>query len=483
MALFTSMGGQEPSSALEMIERSEGQPPTGSVGSGGEPAPSAASDETANVTASDPALQLQNSFRSVSQRVLPSVVEVNVVSIVEQQVGMPFPFFGRQQGETREFRRSGLGSGVIVARDGDTVYVLTNHHVIAQADEVSVTLYDERSFDVQVVGSDESKDLALVSFETDQEVPLATLGDSDTLMVGDWVLAVGNPFGFESTVTAGIVSAIGREANQQNGLTGYNEYIQTDAAINQGNSGGALVNIFGEVVGINSWIASPSGGNIGLGFAIPINTAKAAIDDFVQYGSINYGWLGVSIGEVPPDMREELELGEATGSFIYNIYLSAPAAVSGVLPGDYITAVDGMDIENATDLARTIGEMESRTTVALQIIRAGRTMSLDVELGERPEDPGTLWPGFSAVSLTDEIRSRLDDDAAGGQVIVASVADGSPAARVGIRSGDVVLEVDGGRIRSLIDFYEALGDANDRSLELRIVREGQILTVGLKVPR
>ena len=488
---LTSMGGQEDSGNLEMIERSTEQEMAPQSDASPDEAtetlrarPSATgpgSSAGEGTAAIGPALSLQNSFRAVSQAVLPSVVEVNVVNIVEQQVGSPFPFRGRRGGETREFRRSGLGSGVVVARDGETVYVLTNHHVIAEADEISVALYDGRSYDVEVVGSDESQDLALVSFETVEDVPMATLGDSDTLMVGDWVLAVGNPFGFESTVTAGIVSAIGREADLQNGLAGYNEYIQTDAAINRGNSGGALVNIFGEVVGINSWIASPSGGSIGLGFAIPINTAKAAIEDFVQYGGINYGWLGVSIGDVSEDMRDELDLGDATGSFIYNIYRDGPAEDAGLLPGDLITAIDGENVEDSNDLARTVAGLEEGTDIELSIIRLGGPMVISLEIGNRPDEAaaGTAWPGFSAVSLTDEMRRRLGAQAGDGEVVIASVLPESPAGLVGLRSGDILVAVDGADVDSLTELYERLGEAGGRNTELTLVRRGQTITVDL----
>src|SRR4030042_1727897 len=257
---------------------------------------------------------LQNAFRAVAAKVLPSVVQVDVVDVVKNS-GADFPnpfefFFGPQrqrQGQPREFRQQGLGSGVVVRRNGEKLYVLTNDHVAGEAEQINIKLQDGRSYKAKLVGRDENKDLALVMFETRENIPVAEIGDSGSLMVGDWVLAVGSPLGFESTVTAGIVSAIGRRSVQ--GAAGFTDYIQTDAAINQGNSGGALVNIYGQVVGINSWIASTSGGNIGLGFAIPINNAKRAIDDFITKGRSEYGWIGINIGGLQPQAAEGLRRG------------------------------------------------------------------------------------------------------------------------------------------------------------------------------
>jgi S1-C subfamily serine protease len=232
------------------------------------------------------AYDLQNAFRQVSQKVLPVVVEIDVVNIIERKTINPFEYFFRFPGtpnnvepqQTQKFRQEGLGSGVIVERRGKKVYILTNNHVVGEADEIKVNLYDGRSFPAKLVGKDPLKDLALISIETKEDVPIATMGNSDDVYVGDWVLAIGNPLGFESTVTAGIISAKGRSGTGQS----FTDYIQTDAAINPGNSGGALVNLKGEVIGINTFIASNSGGNIGLGFAIPINNARRAIDDFIE---------------------------------------------------------------------------------------------------------------------------------------------------------------------------------------------------------
>ncbi|MFQ3621654.1 MAG: trypsin-like peptidase domain-containing protein, partial [Spirochaetales bacterium] len=274
----------------------------------------------------------QSALRRVAQRTLPVVVEIQVVEVVRQPrpvfdlFGNPFEFFfgpqdrnqrtPRNQPQEREFRRQGLGSGVIVQRNGNTVYVLTNNHVAGNASEIKISLHDGREFDGKLVGTDPRRDLALLSFETKETVPIAELGDSDTVQVGDFAIAVGNPLGFESTVTFGIVSAVGRKAQPGMDIGNFTDFIQTDAAINPGNSGGALVNIYGQVIGINTWIASQSGGNIGLGFAIPINNAKKVINDIIAKGSVEYGWLGVNSGNPSRELRESLNIKTTSGAFV-----------------------------------------------------------------------------------------------------------------------------------------------------------------------
>jgi serine protease Do len=219
----------------------------------------------------------------------------------------------------------------MISRRGKTVTVLTNAHVVGEADEISVRLWDGRRFIGTLVGSDERKDVALVTFESNEEVPVARLGNSDGLRVGDWVLAIGNPLGFSSTMTSGIISATGRRTGPNQGSTSFTDYIQTDAAINRGNSGGPLVNLRGEVVGINTWIASPSGGSVGIGFAVPINSITGTIEQLSETGRVEYGWLGayVSDGLQQP------------GAFISNIFIDSPADRGDLLPGDLVTEING----------------------------------------------------------------------------------------------------------------------------------------------
>ena len=279
----------------------------------------------------------QDQFRTVAAATLPVVVEINTVSTVTREVPTnPFSFFFGQPGQKgpqeQQYQQRGLGSGVMVARDRDTVYVLTNNHVAGEADEIEVVLSDGRKYTGSLVGTDDLMDLALVSFQTQDDIPIAQLGDSSSLEIGDWVFAVGNPLGFQSSVTAGIVSAKERSVTPQSGISGITSYIQTDAAINQGNSGGALVNLEGQVVGINTWIASRSGGSDGIGFAIPINMAQRAITDFIERGEVAYSWLGVMTGDPSDALRTDLGAPDSGGAFVYGVYDNSPAAEGGIQP-------------------------------------------------------------------------------------------------------------------------------------------------------
>jgi serine protease Do len=435
------------------------------------------------------ASSFQETFRQVAREVLPVVVEVNVVDVVNvDRPDSPFEFFfspddGDEEG--REYRRQGLGSGVIVRRNGSTTYVLTNAHVVSEVDEVSVVLNDDREFDAEIVGTDSRLDLALLSFEADGEIPVATFGDSNELQVGDWVVAVGNPLGFESTVTTGIVSAVGRSApGPGRAVSSITDFIQTDAAINPGNSGGALANLDGEIIGINTWIASRSGGSVGLGFAIPANNARKAVDDFIEEGQVVYGWLGVSIGnanpQLYPNIRRDLGLGDTSGALVFNVYRGSPADNDGILPGDFIVSANGNRVENANELTRIVGNLTPGETIDFEIIRYGERRRLSVDITQRRpeselnEQRSRIWPGMYVLNLTDELAERLELDDSDGVVIRATVP-GSPAAQSGFRQGDLVTEVNGQRVDSMRDFYRALNERGRRRDEITIVRQGRTI--------
>ncbi len=434
---------------------------------------------------------LQNAFRDVSEEVLPVVVELQTVNVVETRPSNSYQFFfgwpfgNREQNDEEtpqppEFRQPGLGSGVLVEKRRNTYYVLTNNHVIEEADEIKVVLNDGREYDADLVGGDALKDLALVKFTTREDLPLAKLGNSDDLFVGEWVLAIGNPYGFESTVTSGIVSAIGRNGVAGQGFT---DYIQTDAAINQGNSGGALVNLDGEVVGINTWIASRSGGNVGLGFAIPIDNAKSAITDFIERGSVQYGWLGVNMGDPSPMLLEDMNLEGRSGAFVFNVYKDSPAMDAGVRPGDLIVSVGGRDIADSNGLTRAVATLEPGSRSRFDVIRDGRELALDVRLGTRdPEvsarDRQDVWPGFTVATLTPELRQRLDLPRNAGNIIIGAVTERSPAAVTGLKGGDVIKSVNGQNVRDLKDFYRRIND-QDR-MEIVILRQGYELEFVLR---
>ena len=438
---------------------------------------------------------MQSSFRAVTKRVLPSVAAIDVVDVVKrpvQRFDSPFDFFfgprNRNQSESqgeREFRRQGLGSGVIVQRAGNKVYVLSNDHVVGDADEINVTLHDGRRFKADLVGKDDKRDLALVMFETGDSVPVAELGDSDLLQVGDWALAVGNPFGFQSTVTAGIISAVGRQSAPGARVGGYTDYIQTDAAINQGNSGGALVNIHGEVVGINTWIASPSGGNIGLGFAIPVNNAKKVISDFINKGKVEYGWLGITVGDLQSQVADDFGLENSEGAFVYGVFRGSPAQKGGLEPGDYITAIDGERIRDSGHLLGVVGNLRPGRTVRFDLLRTGEKAAISVTIEERADEKeinesrAKIWPGLSVVRISEAIRKQLSLPRSAGQVIVGMVDRGSPSESAGFKPGDIINKLNGKTIQSVRDFYRILNDDSGKEILFSVFRSGNEISIGL----
>jgi Do/DeqQ family serine protease len=434
---------------------------------------------------------IQSSFRAVAQKVIPTVVEVDVVDVVKAPVMTnPFQFFFGPQGQNpapkeQEYRQYGLGSGVIVRRDGNKVYVLTNNHVVGEAEEISVKLSDQRQFTAKLVGTDARKDLALVVFETKDSVPIAALGNSDELQVGDWVLAVGNPLGFSSTITSGIVSALGRHSMPGSNMASFTDYIQTDAAINQGNSGGALVNIYGEVVGINAWIASPSGGNVGLGFAIPINDAKKDIEDLLSKGKVEYGWLGAYIGNLPQDLAADMKLEGVNGAFVSNIFKDSPADKAGLQPGDYVTALNGITIDNANQLLQMVGNLRPGERARFELIRSGTPMTLTARIVARGEESeiskqaNRVWPGLYITDVNQDIRKSLELPNSKDGVVVAAVEQGSASAVAGLRQGDVIESVNGRGVKNVADFYSVINTKKNTELSFRIFRQGVELVVGL----
>jgi serine protease Do len=439
--------------------------------------------------------QIQYSFRGVAEAVLPVVVEINTEEVVAQRgprFQSPWDFFfgnpENRQGQEREFRQPGLGSGVLVQREGNKVYVLTNNHVVGSADKINVRLHDEREFSGKLVAADPRRDLAVVVFETREQLPLASLGDSDHLAVGDLVLAVGNPFGFESTVTMGIISALGRRADMGASVATLTDYIQTDAAINPGNSGGALVNLRGEVVGINTWIASQTGSNSGLGFAVPINNARKTVSDILSKGKVEYGWLGVSINNLDdrlfPGVREQFKVGEQGGAFVLNVYKGSPAFKAGVQPGDYVLSIGGQTLRNADQLTQVVGNLAAGKDYELKLMRGGSPLTLSIRLAIREEEKElaaqnkNLWPGLFVGVLTDDLRKELKlPDKARGPIITA-VWENSPAAVAGLKQGDVVLKVNDTEVPSVFDFYQELNAAK-KDVMLRLLREDNELVIGL----
>jgi serine protease Do len=425
---------------------------------------------------------LQQDFRDISQKVLPVVVEVNVTDRVTQNIPLESPwrfFFSTPEKKendlplTREYTRSGLGSGVIIKQEGNRIFVITNYHVAGRADEISITLYDGRQFVAELCGTDREGDLALLSFIGEGDFPIAELGDSNSLTVGDWVLAVGNPYGYESTVTQGIISAAHRSIpmNEQK----YGDYIQTDASINSGNSGGALVNMKGEIIGINTWIATRTGANIGLGFAIPINKIKDKVDYLIGQNHNEKGWLGVDLHRATESLKSQMGLEEWEGVFVYNIYSDSPARTEGIQPGDLIIALNGEAIQEQGDFLEQLSQYHGGDRIKITFIRAGRELTKTITLA--PYNQATidmrsnsLWPGFSATELTDEMRKQMGINGYGNEMIIDKVIENSLAATLGLRQGDIIKSLNGEKPENIKEFYNLLD--NREMINIRIERRG-----------
>jgi len=430
---------------------------------------------------------LQTVFRSVSDKVLPSVVELKTVSVRRQQIprlnGIPWDYFfgpqdrdrGPNNGQEREFRSQGLGSGLIVRYKDGTYYALTNNHVVDGATEIRVATKDGKEYPAELVGKDERKDLAMVSFKTNDAYPLAVLGDSDKVAVGDWAIAMGNPLGeqFSFSVTLGIVSALGRTGGPGGNI---NDFIQTDAPINQGNSGGPLVNIRGEIIGINTWIASNTsgGGNVGLGFAIPINNAKRSIDEFITSGTISYGWLGVSLIEPGRETLTGLNIEGKRGALASQIFIGSPADKGGIRAGDFITHVNGKETRSVQQLQMMVGDLKPGDLATFTVFRDGKSKDIQVRIEARTDqaasDNKNLWPGVTLVPITDQIRDSFQFDKNVKGLVVINVVTGSPADIVGLRQSDRIVSVNGENINDIAAFYKALREKTDKELWFGIIR-------------
>jgi serine protease Do len=426
--------------------------------------------------------QLSDSLAEVAEAVKPSVVNISTTSTVTVD-GSPFgdmfndPFFrrffgdqfGPHGGGKQKFRSSALGSGVIVAENG---YILTNNHVIKNADEIKVLLTDKREFKGKVIGSDPKTDLAVIKVDANG-LPVLPIGDSATLKTGDVVFAVGNPFGLNQTITMGIVSAVGRS---NVGIADYEDFIQTDAAINPGNSGGALVNGEGKLVGINTAIFSTSGGYMGIGFAIPSNMARSVMDSIIKHGKVIRGWLGVSIQSLTKDLAEEFGVKEQQGALVSDVMKDSPAEKAGIKRSDVIIIFNGKKAADAATLRNMVADTPPGRTVEVTVIRDKAEKTLRVTVGEMPDgkngvtmtERDNVLKGVSVQDLTTDLRRKLKiaEDIAG--VVVADVASGSPARGLLVR-GDVIQQVNHRDVGTAADFEEALSGIKPKDTVLLLV--------------
>jgi serine protease Do len=447
-------------------------------------------------------------FADLAEKLLPAVVNVSSTQSVQAKNGPPsgpdvpiFPpgspfeqffkdFLNRghpgQNGEAPrpERRAQSLGSGFIIDASG---LVVTNNHVIEGADEISVILQDNTTLKAEVVGRDETGDLALLKVKSDKPLPTVEFGDSSTARVGDWVLAIGNPFGLGGTVTAGIVSARSRDIRQGP----YDDFIQTDAAINRGNSGGPLFNMDGKVIGINTAIFSPSGGSIGIGFSIPSNMAKTVVFQLKQFGHPRRGWLGVRIQQVTPELAESVGLKDTAGAMVAGVTDGGPAEKSSIKGGDIILKFDGQDVKDMHALPRIVAETDVGKKVKVDLWRDGKAVSIDAVLDEKPSDEklasidtGKKAPeapssareladfGMQIAPITQDLKDRFQIGADQKGVVITNVKDGSVAAERGLKPGDVIVEVQQADVTSPDDVTKRIDAqrAQDRKSVLMLIQ-------------
>jgi len=432
-------------------------------------------------------------FAAVVKKAVPAVVFVRVEKTVESrgtaspfQFQEPFdffndPFFERFFGPhfqprrrmPRKFRQRGQGSGFIISKDG---YILINNHVVGDADLIKVKLSDGREFKAKVIGTDPQSDVAVIKIDA-TNLPVLRLGDSDKLEVGEWVIAIGNPFGLSQTVTVGVVSAKGRS---RIGINDYEDFIQTDAAINPGNSGGPLVNIHGEAVGMNTAIFSRSGGYMGIGFAIPINMAKAIKDQLLKKGKVTRGWLGVVIQDIDEELAKSFGLEKTEGVLIAEVSEGSPAEKAGLKQGDIILRLNGKKVDDLGELRNKIALTAPGTKVKLEVLRENKRRTIQVTIGEQPagkaigmaqhEILGKI--GLVVQDLTEELAKQFGYRESQG-VLVAEVEPGSPAARVGIRPGHLIEEVNRKRVHNMDEFVRALAQSKKTKSVLFRVRDGE----------
>ncbi len=413
--------------------------------------------------------------------VRPAIVNISTTRTVKFQGGgdqfLDDPFFRRFFGDRlktpKERKSLGLGSGVIVDADG---YILTANHVIQGADEIKVTLSDKREFKGKIVGSDIMTDIGVVKIDA-KDLPSVKMGDSAKLRVGETVLAIGSPYGLSQTVTMGIVSAVGR-ANI--GIADYEDFIQTDAAINPGNSGGALVNVRGELVGINTAIFSTSGGYQGIGFAVPTNMAKAAMDSLINKGKVVRGWLGVSIQSLTPELAKQFELTDGKGVLVGDIVEDSPADKGGLQRGDIIVEVQGKKIDDPNQIRNMVAGIEPGQEIEMKIIRENKPITKNVTVSELPADVqkpakgeyGNLLNGVRVQELTPEFIEKFDIPKKLKGVIVAEVDEDSPALGI-IKPGDIIQEINKQKIAGLKDYENVAGKIKQGEDVMLFIRRGQ----------
>jgi len=420
-------------------------------------------------------------FATLAKRVGPSVVNVSTTQVRKAAADVPSPFDGddpMSQFWQRFFggriprgsqRQMGLGSGFIIDRNGT---ILTNYHVVDGAQKISVTLSDGKSYDAKVLGKDEKTDIAVIKIDAGQDLPAVTLGDSDRLDVGEWVMAIGNPFGLDHTVTSGIVSAKGRQI----GAGPYDNFIQTDASINPGNSGGPLINLRGEVVGITTAIYSQSGGNIGIGFAIPTNSIKEVLPQLKDKGRVVRGYLGTTVQKITPEIADSLGVKQQRGALVADVVRGSPAERAGIKTGDIITEFNSKEVKDSTELPGLVARVAPGTGTSVKVLRDGKEMTLAITVGEMKDtevaasgQQGEL--GLAVQPVTPEVAQSLGLDRAEG-LVITEVKPGSAADDAGLREGDLITQINRRPVKNLADYNREMAQSKKGQSVLLLVRRG-----------
>jgi serine protease Do len=433
------------------------------------------------------------SFSDLAEKVKPSVVNISTTKTYKGRggFGMPFgrspfngpfgdDFFDRFFGDIpqREFKQRSLGSGFIISNDG---YIFTNNHVVEQADKILVKISDGKEYEAKIIGTDAKTDIALIKIKPNNSLPVVDVGDSDKVRVGEWVIAIGNPFGLEQTVTAGIVSAKGRVI----GAGPYDNFIQTDASINPGNSGGPLFSMDGKVIGINTAIVAQGQG---IGFAIPINMAKSILADLKTKGKVTRGWLGISVQDVSEDIAKNLNHKSRNGAIVSDVFKGDPADLAGIKVGDIVTEINGKSIKDTHDLLLTIASLHVGEKVSIKVIRDGKEMVFPVTVSERKDKPEVTstkgskeYFGITAQELTPEISRQLGIGREAG-VIIINIENGSPADDVGLQPQDIIVQINKVKIISMKQYTKEMSKAaENKNVTLLVKRGKSSFFVGLRL--
>jgi serine protease Do len=428
--------------------------------------------------------ETSRAFSEIVRAVSPAVVNISTTKTVRRQQNPFDEFFDFLQpspdGRSKRWKEQSLGSGVIVSQDG---YIVTNNHVVEQADEIKVTLIDKKSFRAKVIGSDPKTDIAIIKIDA-KGLPVIPWGDSERLQVGEFVLAIGNPFGLSHTVTMGIISAVGRA---DVGIADYENFIQTDAAINPGNSGGPLVNIRGELIGINTAIFSKTGGYQGIGFSVPSGMVRLVMDQLIKAGKVTRGWIGVTIQELTPEIAQKFGLKTAQGALVSDVAKGSPAQKAGIMRGDIILQFDGNKIKDVSSLRNMVAQMKIGSKVEVKILRKDREMTFFVIIVELPAEVSEIIPsstqgtnrmnalsGITVMDLNNVISKQLGLDRDEKGIVIAAIESGSLAEEAGVRKGDVIQEIDRQKITSIQDFNKIASKLKpDDSVLLFINRGGR----------